>query len=258
MCPKPEAIGIGGSIGRRDSDSLSDIDIFVIFPQVKFFRVLMDFPEQIKHPIPVIGHTDLVCVKDFGFIYTFILEDGTEIDYALNSEDTLGVHSMRANTRIVYDSTGYLTRIVEQSKAHSVDHKRDYQSNALPESIMRLLKIKRALYRDEHAAYYYNMDKLRLIMVGIERAVFSGNAYNSFHSDRRLQIECGSVYERSVLETFPIPIEDKRNLFVFDMICNRINEGLALIDANLHAKEAALALKEQLIHDIRNKLTLLF
>ena len=188
-------------------------------------------------------------VPGFGFEYSYILYNGIAVDYILNCPDTINLNPMRAHTSILFDSTGFLTQITERARSQISADSSDLSHEALHDYLSRLLKLRKSASRRDLPVIYYNLDKLRLIMIGIERALITGVPYNSFHADHGLGHEMGSEYEHGVLNTFPSSSLESLNS-AFIEICKRIRKGLRLFDVTCLSWKEALALERRLRSEI--------
>jgi len=249
MSPPLEAAGVGGSIGRGAADPYSDVDFFLLYPSQNFFTNLKQFPELITHQVAVLLFTGPTFVLGFGFEYSYILHNGIAVDYILNCPDTINLNPMRAHTSILFDSTGFLTQITERARSQISANPSDSSREALHDYLSRLLKLRKSASRRDLPVIYYNLDKLRLVMLGIERALTTGAPYNSFHADHGLGHEMGSEYEQGVLNTFPSSSPESLNS-AFQEICKRIRQGLRLLDATCLSWKEALTLERRLKSEV--------
>ena len=135
MSPPLEAAGVGGSVGREKADSYSDVDFFLLYPSNSFFGNLKQFPQLITHTLPVLLHMGPTFEPGFGFKYSYILQDGVEIDYIINCPDTLDLNPMRAHTSILFDNTGFLTNFTEAAHSQVLGKSADSARDAMHDYI---------------------------------------------------------------------------------------------------------------------------
>lgn len=248
MCPPIEAVGIGGSLGRGSPDRFSDVDFFLLYPSNRFLDFVIHFPTQISHPLVVLTHTGPIFVPGFGFEYTYIMQDGTAIDYNLNCRETLSLNPMRAHTRILYDTTGFLTRISTSARTDKMADRSVSACEALHDYLARLLKLRKSAYRRDKPVVIYHFDKLRLVMVAIDRALVLNASYNAFQADHRLGTEMGADYERIISVTYPT-LDASSIGTAFQAMCARIRDGLGALDVHIGDRRDVWALERTLVSD---------
>jgi len=222
-----EALGIGGSFGAKTFDQYSDIDFFLLFSDANFFSILHDFDNRIKHKNPILYKSGLDYTSDFGFYYSYILDNGLTIDYYLNSRSTLNINQMRSKTHLIFDNSGYFTQIINESKKHfDTQHISQVADKIMYEYVSRLLKIRKSIHRNNISALFYYMDKIRHIMIGIDKSNMINVPYNSFHSDQDLR-NMSKEYENFIISTIPSFSSD--SIYnCFDTICKHINNSLKI------------------------------
>src|SRR3989339_391567 len=203
LSPPIEAVGVGGSFGTGGRDLYSDADFFILYPTEGFFDFLRGFPEQITHPRPVLVMSGPVFVTGFGFEYSYILEGGVAVDYNLNCRETLSLNPMRSNTRVIFDATGFLTEFTAHAAREEARSGNADVFDAMHDYLVRLLKIRKSAYRQDLPVLLYNLDKLRLVLAGLDRTWVLGVPYNSFQADHRLGPQMGIEYVSLFLGSFP-------------------------------------------------------
>lgn len=203
LVPPIEAIGIGGSFGKGSRDMYSDADFFLLYPSNGFFQNLIIFPNLIEHPRIVLTFSGPDFVPGFGFEYSYILEGGIAVDYNLNCRETLNLNPMRAHTEVLFDSTGYLTEFTKRAEEDARRTPAGVLSLAMHDYLVRLLKVRKAAYRRDLPVLLYNLDKLRLVLAGLDRTITRGSAYNSIQADHQLGLQMGEDYGHLFLGTFP-------------------------------------------------------
>lgn|GEM_PF-2959908 len=232
-----DSLGIGGSHGNHEADEYSDIDFFLVFSDSNFFNILGKFPKLIKHPFPILFNSGPDYTSGFGFCYYYIFENGLQVDYYLNCNSTMDINPMRMNTDVLFDKTGFYSEIIKLSKEKF--HNNDYHislDTILFEYVSRLLKIRKSILRKNWSSQYYYLDKLRHIMIGIDKSILLNIPYNSFHSDQKLSKKLGENYESFVLTTFP-KNQNSTYSFCFDLICNHIEKGLFKLTSSINEEQ---------------------
>lgn len=203
MKPSPEALGIGGSRGRRTSDEKSDFDFFILLPSEGFFDRLAVLVEHLKKLGPPIAFKGPHFVEGFGFKISVILASTSTIDFFANSRETLDQNPMRASTQILFDSTGHYSNFIRDAGLQWNEESM-YESLVLSlafDYLDELIKIRKYLERKDLPPLLYRISKLRRTMVALERLATTQIVTSSHDSDKNLRITMGSSYVENLLET---------------------------------------------------------
>lgn len=205
LVPPIEAIGIGGSVGFGESDKNSDIDFFMLYSSQDFFRHVAQFPSLIRHRLPVISRSDLTLNPGFGLAYSYVVDGPIAIDYNMLCREILDVNPMRAKTTVLHDSTGYFTEFTNQAAENSWRERERLLEQAVHDYLTRLLKIRKTSSRGELLPLLYNIDKLRLIVLGLHRHLQGDLPYSPVQADKGLSKAYGERFEEQMLSTVPSP-----------------------------------------------------
>lgn len=225
LCPPIEAFGVGGSIGRGQDDRFSDIDFFLLCPTDKFFDFLTHFTSDIRHLAPVISYSGLVLNPGFGFAHSYILANGVSVEYNINCRDSLDMNPMRQATRVIYDSTGFFTRFVTEASENAHACMERSIARALHDYLARLLKLRKAAYRNELLPLAYHIVKLRLVLIGLDRVRLQGQPYQAFQADARVALHLGEAYHAFLLRILP-GLDAKSILVAFEQLRTAIHDSL--------------------------------
>ena len=224
-----------------------------MFSDTDFFLILHDFDDTIQHKEPILYKSALDYISDFGYYYSYILSSGLKIDYFLNCHSTLNINQLRVKTHLIFDRTGYFTKIINESKTHfDALHLSQVADKVMYEYVSILLKIRKSIYRNNIPALFYYIDKIRHLMIGIDKSNMVNVPYNSFHSFEDLN-HMGREYEDFVISTIP-SVSSNSIYNCFKIICNHINEALKIYD-NISDEQWKFerVLENEVINLIQNK-----
>lgn len=118
-----EALALGGSHGRQQVDTYSDIDVFVQTSASNLPAFLSDtmtdFIRSVASPLMIHGP---VFVTGYGYSYTVLYRSYPICQYNVNNWDTLAPNAMCGlPARILYDSTGRYTEFRRSCQNIGID-----------------------------------------------------------------------------------------------------------------------------------------
>lgn len=203
MMPPLEAFGIGGAFGSATIDEYSDVDFFLLYSDEHIFKILHDLPRVIQHSRQVISRSGLDFFPGFGFAFSFLLDGPISVDYYLNCRETMALNPMRVKTRVLYDSTGFMTELCRKPSFTEKSTSQSHCQGMMHDYLIKLMKIRKCLKRGDRAYLIYNLDNLRLTMIAVDRLLSRGEDYNAIQADRHILSDMGEEYENWVCTTFP-------------------------------------------------------
>ncbi len=121
-----ETIVAGGSVGRREHDNLSDLDLFLLIrdcDSTEFLRTKMRdvagfFGKVLLYRGPVFA-------EDFGYSFTVLYEGLFICQFNVNDRTTLNPNPMRGlSSLVLFDRTGYYTDFMRSCIGLEVDEKK--------------------------------------------------------------------------------------------------------------------------------------
>ncbi len=216
-CPPIEAFGVGGSDSENSPGALSDIDFFLFLPTDRFLDLVATFPWGIGHPVTPVARAPLSFLPDFGFKYAFVLPAGLTVEYFLNCRETLSKHPMRLRTRVVHDTTGYYTDFLAGLPDSQQLTSDEQTARAANEFLLECLLVRKFAARRQPLPLIYRLDRLRLVLLGLEELSSSG--YFSPHGADRRDV---GIEERLLLDT--VPTASERSI----LTCYRKLHGLCI------------------------------
>jgi len=202
LCPPIEAVGIGGSVGSGEADAMSDLDFFFLLPDDDFFATIDVFPELISHRQPPVVSWRRGFNPDFGFTFSYFYNDGTSVEYMLNCHHSLRRTPMALKTRVIRDLTGYFTRYHESLIDHPELTAQHYASESAGALLAEILKISKYARRNELVAVIHRLERLRLILLALERHISLGDHYVPHDADKRVHRDLGPAIEDMLALTF--------------------------------------------------------
>jgi hypothetical protein len=178
LCPPFDAVGIGGSAGMGQQDADSDRDFFLLAPADRFLPLVESFPRLVRHAWPPIVERRRGFVAEFGYMYTYMYDNGCYVDYILNCSGTLPRTPMVAKIRVLKDLTGEFTAYREEGGALA----RDFPNSAAAESasadlLIETRKIKAYAVRAELISVLHCFERFRLVLLALDRHLRGTDPY---------------------------------------------------------------------------------
>jgi predicted nucleotidyltransferase len=175
-----EAIAVIGSRARGEYDENSDLDLLaIVTKEVELGTLAQQFARYIG---PVLLMRGPVFVRHFGYSTTMILQDLTVCQVNFNYAGEAECNEMRAKSRIIFDRTGNLRRLVTEAQMLEPDLSNVFRENFIYFWI-RLLLAKRSLDRGElWRATYYLSDARHAMLQLMHLRQHSYSAWTSPHS----------------------------------------------------------------------------
>lgn len=120
-----EALMIGGSVGRGDTDRYSDIDLFLLVDNDALQRFLAtrlkEFAGQLGEIVLFRGP---IFVEGFGHSFTILFRSQLLCQFNVNSHNTLIPNPMNNQEFLmIYDRTGYYTDFLQSEEPVEVDER---------------------------------------------------------------------------------------------------------------------------------------
>ena len=225
LCPPLEAVGLGGSAGRGEADSLSDLDFFLLVPDAEFFTTVQRFPDLITHPQPPIAQWRRGFTPNFGYTFTYFYLDGTSVEYMLHCHRSLHRTPMALSTRITKDLTGFYSSFLESLPDSPELSRAHYAADATGEFLAELSKLSKYAQRDELPAIVHRFERLRLVLLGLERYLTRGEPYAPHDSDKRVYRDLGETGLKMLSPTF-CELDARAALIAFRALYTGIRERL--------------------------------
>lgn len=179
LAPPVEAFGVGGSSGAGRQDGLSDLDFFLLVPDASFFAFVKEFPQLVRHPWPPLAWRRRGFVPDFGFQFSVVYPNLYSVDYHVNCHSSLLRTPMARKTRVIFDATGAFT---EFHRTLPIDS--DPSSEAAAELLIELLRLHKYARRRELLSAMHRLERLRLVLLGLERYLRYGEPYVPHDADK--------------------------------------------------------------------------
>lgn len=237
LCPPLEAVGLGGSTGRGQADDLSDLDFFLLVPDAEFFAIVERFPDLITHPQPPVGCWRRGFTPNFGFSFMYFYPDGASVEYMLHCHRSLRRTPMALSTRITKDLTGFYTRFTEDLPASPELSREGYAADATGELLAELVKLSRYARRGELPAIVHRFERLRLVLLGLERYLTRGEDYAPHDSDKRVYRDLGAAGETMLAPTF-CELDPEAALTAFRALYGGVTERLTRMAPQTMAGDA--------------------
>jgi hypothetical protein len=248
LCPPLEAVGLGGSAGRGEADDLSDLDFFLLVPDAEFFATVDILPELITHPRPPVACWRRGFTPNFGFAYLYFYPGGESVEYMVHCHRSLRRTPMALSTRITKDLTGFYTRFLAELPGSAELSRESYAADATGEFLAELGKLARYAQRGELPAIVHRFERLRLVLLGLERYLTRGEEYAPHDSDKRVYRDLGQAGEVLISPTF-CALDPRPALAAFRALYQGVSERLARMDtagAAADAAELAAALRARI------------
>jgi hypothetical protein len=205
LSPPIEAVGIGGSYGIRSPQYLSDLDFFIFLPSARFFTHLNLLKRSLVHRHAVAALPEPDFHPGFGFRLSYIFANGASIEYFVNCRETLNPDPMRAKTRIIFDRTGNFSRVIESISEDKGLLEKKLVERVAHDYLVELVKIRKFAVRKEIVPLYLRLDRLRRILLAVDRHYIRSELCSPHDADRNLEADLGHRYIAAILRTCPRP-----------------------------------------------------
>jgi hypothetical protein len=202
LCPPLEAVGIGGSVGAGTRDSGSDLDFFLLVPDDGFFAIVREFPDLIRHPWPPLVMRRRGFHPEFGYMFSYAYHNRYQVDYNVNCRSSLIRTPMAAKIRVTKDLAGFFTRYQSDMRRYSAGHDESPALEAAAEFLLETLRIEKYAQRRELLSMVHRFERLRLILLGLERHLRRGEPYSPHDADKWAARDLTAETLREVEATF--------------------------------------------------------
>jgi hypothetical protein len=207
LSPPVRAFGIGGSIGAHQADKLADLDFFVLLPTRNFFKHLNRIREALPGFSTVASLSEPEFHPGFGFQLSYILRDGTSLEYFFNCLETLTDDPMRLKTKVLFDPKGLLTKLLKRSATRHRAQARRLLRRLAFDYLTEILKMRKYAIREEIVPFFPRLVRLRRVLICLDRFAILGEVCSLHDADRRLLSDFGKKYVRGLSQTFALPCE---------------------------------------------------
>lgn len=204
LVPPLEAYGLGGSSGRGSADALSDLDFFLLVPDKEFFAFVQQFPGLIRHPWPPIAWRRRGFVPDFGFQFSAVFENLYSVDYHVNCHSSLRRTPMARKTQVIFDNSGLFTEFHRALPDSSLLSREEYAADAAAEVLIELQRLHKYVCRGELLSVLHRFERLRLVMLGLERYLRGGEPYSPHDADKWMARDLTAAVNAEVAATFSV------------------------------------------------------
>lgn len=174
--PRLTAVGVGGSLGRGKADEYSDIDLFLFFDDGDVFVHAQYLMSSLSHePAPLsTGAPDYF--PGFGIRIGYVLPQLGKLEYFLNTPATWTADPMRANTRVVWDTSGLFTQLVRASASLDIEAVRQARTSELLHALLlNAMDVKKHADRNDLLGLEYRLAIVRRTMVALVLAEWAGH-----------------------------------------------------------------------------------
>lgn len=203
LCPPIKAFGIGGSLGADCGDRVADIDFFLLLPNGNFFNHLRFLAEALPGLTIITRLPEPEFHPGFGFQLSYILRDGTSIEYFVNSPETLTTDPMRVKTKVLFDPEGLMTRLLRRCAVADGQQARRLLKLLAHEYLGEMVKLRKFAIRNEIVPLFPRLSRLRRVLISLDRLAIRDEVCSPHDADRRLPSDLGTDYQRGLCETFP-------------------------------------------------------
>jgi hypothetical protein len=201
LSPPIKAFGIGGSVGAGQADKLADLDFFIVLPTRHFFRHLLKIRSLLPGSPTVAALPEPEFHSGFGFKVSYILRDGTGVEYFFNCLETLSDGPMRLKTKILFDPLGLFRKSVKKGTIKRQSQVRPFLRLLAYEYLSEVFKIRKRAIRGEVVSLFARLERLRRVLISLDRLAVLGQVCSPHDADRNLEADFGEAYVRGLLET---------------------------------------------------------
>ena len=192
-CDTIEAIAVGGSLARGLADRQSDLDLFALASSST------DMDNVCQLALAWLGASNLQRgpqeIRGLGILYTGLTEDLSICQITVNTRETLEPHPMRASSIVLFDRTGYFTRIVGESAAATRTTASDAFEEAFGGFWLRALQGWRAYQQGQlwrSLGYLGEMQKFMLQILRLRNDKYDASGSPMFPATR-VELDLGGV-----------------------------------------------------------------
>jgi hypothetical protein len=203
LCPPIKAFGIGGSIAAQHADKFADLDFFILLPSRSFFKHL----RAIRMKLP--GVPTIACLLEpefhpgFGFQLSYILRNGTSIEYFFNCLELLTDDPMALKTRVLFDPAGVMTKHRGRTLAKRRVRARKLLRRVAHDYLIEVLRMRKFAVRGEVLPFSLRLVHVRRVLLTLDRYAMLRAICSPHDAERHLLHDFGKEYVAGILRTFP-------------------------------------------------------